>query len=55
MFVHEIQLPEVDDFSKRFNTVSKLYAKWEETNEDSDFEAFFQAKYALEQGLPISE
>lgn len=49
--IHEIKLPGDDEFSKKFNRVSDLHAKYLETQSDSDWEIYCQAKYELEQGL----
>jgi len=53
-FIHEIKLPDRDEFTKRFNRVSDLFATWQENKTDENWNNFFEAKYALEQGLPIS-
>lgn len=60
MFVHEIKLSEDSEFGKRFNTVSDVFQKWKEcsdtdSNKDALFDEWFNMKYCLEQGLPISE
>lgn len=57
--VMELELGEKDEFSRRFNYVGKLYKK--ATDEALSLEEkkaweeeYFNAKYCLEQGLPIS-
>lgn len=58
IYIHEIQLSEKDNFSKDFNYVGKL---WQKANDESLSEEeqqlwserHFEAKYCLEQGLPI--
>lgn len=54
-FIHEIKLTEESEFSKRFNIVSDYFDKWQEEPTDENWNNFFTAKYALEQGLPIAE
>ncbi len=61
IYVHEITLPETvgNDFAGRFNYCSWLYrqsVKESISKEESDkwWNLHFEAKYALEQGMPIS-
>lgn len=56
--IHQITLPSNDEFSKRFNYVSELFAKYQdeslsEEEKDKAFEAYFHAKFALEMGMPL--
>ena len=56
IFVHDIKLPETNEFSKKFNEVSDLWTKSQDqtlSKEDQEgYEtAFWRAKYCLEQGI----
>ena len=59
IFIHDIKLPETgghNNFAKRFNDVSDLWAKAHDENlseEDREgyLDAFCKAKYCLEQGI----
>lgn len=58
-FIHEIKLPEKDEFSQRFNYVSWLYSKSNDETLSRKKRKFYnkeygEAKLALEQGCPIS-
>lgn len=53
-FIHEIKLVETGEFSKRFNRVSELFAIAQKEDTKEAWEEYFQTKYCLEQGLPIS-
>lgn len=53
----ELRLPERDDddFAKRFNYVGKLYSRcMADQDNKQKWDDYFEVKYALEQGLPIS-
>lgn len=57
-FIHDIKLPGDDEFSRRFNYVSDLWEKFRAAEPESEeqtlaFDAWFDAKYCLEQGLPL--
>lgn len=59
MYIHEITLPEKDDFSERFNYVSWLWQQACNPLNSLEKQDFYQnehwsAKYNLEQGLPMS-
>lgn len=54
IFIHEIKLPESDEFSKRFNRVSELFAIAQKEDTKETWEEYIEVKYCLEQGLPIS-
>lgn len=53
-YVHEIQVEGDDDFSKRFNYVSWLWKRYNETNDEKYLDEHFNAKVCLEQGHQIS-
>ena len=53
-YIHNIKLPDKDEFSKRFNYVSWLWQRYAETNDEKYFDEHFNAKLALEQGHPMS-
>jgi hypothetical protein len=55
VFIHELRFPEKDEFSRRFNIVNDWYEIAQKEDTDAAWENFYQAKYCLEQGLPISE
>jgi len=56
--IHEIKLSGEDEFAARFNYVSDLFKKFIESEIEEDeiknYEAYCDAKYCLEQGLPIA-
>lgn len=54
MFIHQIKLPESDEFSTRFNRVSDLFAIAQKEDSKQAWDEYNQTKYCLEQGLPIS-
>lgn len=54
--IHQIKLPEKDDFSKRFNEVSDIFQKAMDESlpkeeQDAYWKAYWQKKYCLEQGI----
>ena len=53
-FIHEIKLPETGEFSKRFNRVSDLFKIAIDNDTKEAWDEYFENKYCLEQGLPIS-
>jgi hypothetical protein len=53
MFINEIKLSGEDDFSQRFNYVSDLFKRWQESGADADYKNWFAAKLCLEQGHPM--
>lgn len=57
--IHAIQLPERNEFSRRFNYVGELFQKAYDASlppeEQKKWEdEYHSAKYCLEQGLPMS-
>lgn len=54
IFIHEIKLPESDEFTKRLNRVSELFAIAQREDTKEAWKEYIEAKYCLEQGLPIS-
>lgn len=54
IFIHELKLPEKDDFSARFNQVSDLFAIAQKEDTKEAWDEYHSAKYCLEQGLPIA-
>ena len=58
-FLHEIKLPEKDEFSRKFNIISDLFQKWKSLPEGSEkeryWDMYFESKLALEQGYPFPE
>jgi hypothetical protein len=54
IFIHEIKLPGEDEFAKRFNRVGELFSIAMEQDTEEAWKEYSQAKYCLEQGLPIS-
>lgn len=50
IYVHEIVFQEKTEFTKKFNRVSELFKKWQETGKEEDFQIFFEEKFKLEQG-----
>lgn len=53
-FIHEIKLTGSDEFSKRFNRVSDLFAIAQKEDTKEAWSEYFETKLALEQGYPIS-
>ncbi len=58
IFIHEIKLPEKDDFSRKFNEVSDYYAKSCDTSLSDEerhlnWNIYCQKKYCLEQGIYV--
>lgn len=55
--IHSIKLDSETEFAQRFNYVSDLFSKWQSLPDGEEKQAawneYFEAKYALEQGLPI--
>lgn len=57
LFIHDIKLPEKDSFTKNFNMVSEMFQKAREMelidahDKDKYWDAYFSAKYCLEQGI----
>ena len=50
IYVHEIKLPGESEFAGKFNHVSTLFQKWQETQSDEDWKNFIEAKQRLELG-----
>jgi hypothetical protein len=50
IYVHEIVFQEKTEFTEKFNRVSELFKKWQETGKEEDFQIFFEEKFKLEQG-----
>jgi hypothetical protein len=55
IFIHEIKLEDKDEFSHRFNLVGYWYERAQKLDTKEAWDDFISAKYALEQGLPMSE
>lgn len=55
VFSFEIKLYGDSEFAKRFSAASAWFARWKRLGTDEAFNDWVNAKYALEQGLPIFE
>ncbi len=49
----DLKLPGDSQFVTDYNKVSDLFQKWKETNSMDDWNNYFDAKYRLEQGMPV--
>ncbi|MDB5144236.1 MAG: hypothetical protein JWQ66_2949 [Mucilaginibacter sp.] len=51
VFIHQIKLTGKTEFAEKFNDISDLYQTWEKYQTAENWQAYFDAKLALEMGL----
>lgn len=49
----DVKLNGQSQFAQDWNKVSDLFQKWKETDSKEDWDNYFDAKYRLEQGMPV--